>query len=45
MREKAKNLVAAEKVYWETITSLRRQRHGTANFLELPFDEELPESI
>ena len=45
MREKAKNLVAAEKVYWETITSLRRQRHGTANFLELPFDEEFPESI
>lgn len=45
MEKKAKSLVAAEKIYWETITSLRRQRHGTANALELPFDDQLPESI
>lgn len=45
MDRKAKRFVAAEKTYWETITSLRRQRHGTANLLGLPFEEELPEDI
>lgn len=45
MEKKVKNLVAAEKTYWETITSLRGQRHGTASVLDLPFDEKLPENI
>ena len=45
MKMKAKNLVAAEKSYWEAISSLRRQRHGTATSLGLPYEEALPESI
>lgn len=45
MQMKAKKLVAAEKSYWETISSLRRQRHGTATSLALPYEEVLPESI
>ena len=45
MKMKAKNLVAAEKSYWESISTLRRQRHGTATSLGLPYEEALPESI
>lgn len=45
MEKKAKSLLAAEKTYWETSNSLRRQRHERANLLELPFEEKLPENI
>jgi len=45
MEKKARTLVAAEKTYWQTISSLREQRHGTAHSLALPFDDALPESI
>lgn len=45
MEQKAKSFLAAEKGYWETISSLRRQRKGNANSLDLPFEEKLPENI
>ena len=45
MEKKARNLVAAEKTYWEIVTALRRQRHESAIVLELSFEEELPENI
>lgn len=45
MGKKAKNFVAAERTYWEAISSLRQQRHGTATSLALPYEQALPESI
>jgi len=45
MEKKAKSFLAAEKGYWETISSLRRQRHGSASSLDLPFEEKLPQDI
>jgi len=45
MEEKARTLVASEKTYWQTISSLREQRHEMADSFALPFDEALPESI
>lgn len=45
MEQKAKSFLAAEKGYWETISSLRRQRQGSASSLDLPFEEKLPENI
>ena len=45
MEQKAKSFLAAEKGYWEAISSLRRQRQESANSLDLPFEENLPENI
>lgn len=45
MEQKAKSFLAAEKGYWETISCLRRQRQESANSLDLPFEEDLPENI
>lgn len=45
VQKKAKSLVAAEKSYWETISSLRKQRHSAAESLALPYETSLPESI
>ncbi|HNC91803.1 MAG TPA: DUF4263 domain-containing protein [Anaerolineales bacterium] len=45
MEQKAKSFLVAEKGYWEAISSLRRQRQESANSLDLPFEENLPENI
>lgn len=45
IEQKAKSFLAAEKGYWETISCLRRQRQESANSLDLPFEENLPENI
>lgn len=45
VKKKAKSFVAAEKTYWETISSLRQQRHEAASSFALPFEEALPQSI
>ena len=45
MEKKARSLVSAEKVYWETNKSLRHQRHEIANSFGLPFEEKLVENI
>lgn len=45
MEQKAKSFLSAEKKYWEAITSLRHQRHESAIFLDLPFEEKLPQDI
>lgn len=45
MEQKAKSFLAAEKGYWEAISSLRRQRQQSAHSLDLPFEENLPENI
>jgi hypothetical protein len=42
---KAKSFVAAEKAYWETISSLSQQRREAANSLALPHEGILPESL
>jgi hypothetical protein len=45
LKRKAKALVVAERKYWETFTSLRRQRDQTASSLSLPYDDALPKDI
>lgn len=45
LKNKAKRFLAAEKTYWTTFSTLRRQRHASASSLELPFADALPDSI
>src|SRR4051812_33974488 len=45
LARKAKNLVAAERTYWQTINSLHTQRARLAGEFGLPFQNALPSSI
>lgn len=45
IEKKAKGLVTAEKLHWQTISSLRKRRHELADALALPIESPLPESI
>lgn len=45
VEKKARCFVAAEKAYWETLSSLRQRHHETASSFALPLEDAFPESI